>query len=367
MQKAAKLTALVFFIFSFLILCRVFWVYSYLDFNVYYSWTKWINYPPVAIVFFSFLSLLPQVVAAKIWTFFSMLALLAAVFLIFRLYDKKIFSTLGFLVLGLVCFSFPVKFTLGLGQINNFVLLVFVAAIFLLNKNKKYLSMFLLALSFAVKLFPSYLLLYFVLAKKWKLLVLFTISLIALSLFALLFLGWQVNATFYQNFLPTLVNGWKTDYYNQSLTGFIGRSFARNGFSLAVIDSVSIIFILTSCLTVFKSLKDKMLTNMGFGLLITLNLIVNNFSWQHHFVFLLFPFLVTLFYIQNLKNNLKLLFILFISYVLVSFNLKDPHIVPVLLQSHVLYGAVLLWILEVYLIWKDSGRLRLNFSTILRH
>jgi hypothetical protein len=196
--------------------------------------------------------------------------------------------------------------------------------------------------------------------KKWKFLLTFVISLFLLSLFAFIIIGSKVNLYFYQHLLPTFLSGWKTDYYNQALTGFIGRSLPYDLFSQTLVNLLSLFFILSSTLVIFKARKNKELVNMSFGLLITLNLIVNNFSWQHHFVFLLFPFLATLFYVQTIKNNFRLLFLLFVSYVWVSFNLVNPYAVPILLQSHVLYGAVLLWLLEVYFIWKDSGRLGLN-------
>jgi alpha-1,2-mannosyltransferase len=252
-----------------------------------------------------------------------------------------------------------------MGQINNFILLLFVAAIYFFNK-KNYLSSFLFSLSFAIKLFPAFLILQFIAMKRWKFLFTSLISLSLLSLLAFIIIGPKINLYFYQHFFPTLISGWKTDYYNQALTGFIGRSFPHNFFSVIFVDLLSLFFILTSCVVIFKARKNKELINMSFGLLITLNLIVNNFSWQHHFVFLVFPFLVTLFYIQKMKNNRRFLCLLFIAYVWVSFNLANPHAIPILLQSHVLYGAVLLWILEVYFIWKNSPRLGLNSPAKVR-
>jgi hypothetical protein len=239
-------------------------------------------------------------------------------------------------------------------------------SIYALNKNKSNLASFLLSLSFTIKLFPAYLILQFAVMKKWKFLFTALISLITLSAIAFILIGAKINWYFYQHFLPTLLTGWKTDYYNQALTGFISRSFPHDLFSQILIVLLSLFFILISCLVIFKARKNKLFINMSFGLLITLNLIVNNFSWQHHFVFLIFPFLATLFYIQKLKNNRKFLLILFISYVLVSFNLVNRHAVPVLLQSHVLYGAILLWTIEAYLIWKDSRPLQLNFPVKVR-
>lgn len=364
MQKPAKILSILFFLGSFAILLRVFFLNFYMDFGEYYFAAKasspYLNYPPVALSIFSFFTPLPLHLAEMLWTTLSLIALLISVFIIFKTFKKPFFSTLGFIILGLVCFSFPVKFTLGMGQVNHFVLLLFVTAIYFLNKNKGYLASFFLAFAFTIKLFPAYLLLHFVLTKRWKLIFAFGISLLLLSAASLIFINWKTNLYFYQHFLITLVDGWKTDYYNQSLTGFVGRLMPRSLNSKILIDSISLIFILFSCLVVYKSLKNKLLTNMGFGLLITLNLIVNNFSWQHHFVFLLFPFLATLFYLQDNKYSWKFLLALFICYVLITFNLKDPNIVPVLLRSHVLYGTILFWILQCYLIWKDSPKLSLN-------
>jgi alpha-1,2-mannosyltransferase len=365
MQKVAKILSVLFFLGSLAILLKVFFLNFYMDFGEYYFAAKasspYLNYPPVALSIFSFFTPLPLHVAEMLWASLSLAALFAAVFIIFKTYQKPIFSTLGFLILGLVCFSFPVKFTLGMGQVNHFVLLLFVTAIYFLNKKKGYLASFLLAFAFTIKLFPAYLLLHFVLTKRWKLIFAFVISLILLSAMSLIFINWKTNLYFYQHFLITLVDGWKTDYYNQSLTGFVGRLMPRSLYSKILIDSISLVFILSSCLVVYKSLKNKLLTNMGFGLLITLNLIVNNFSWQHHFVFLIFPFLATLFYLLDKKYNWKFLLALFTCYALIAFNLKDPHVVPVFLQSHVLYGTILLWSMECYLIWKDSQKLSLSF------
>jgi alpha-1,2-mannosyltransferase len=369
MSKALKIISFLFFLISFLILCKTLLLNFYPDFSQYYFGAKAVNpylngviYPPLSLVIFSLLKLISFFWVEKVWTILSLLSLFISVYLIFKIYKQKLFSVLGFIVLGFVCLSFPVKFTLGMGQINNFILLIFVAAIYFVNR-KNYLSAFLFSLSFTIKLFPAYLILQFIVMKKWKLLMMFVTSLILLSAIAFILIGPKINIYFYQHFLPTLLNGWKTDYYNQALTGLIGRSFPHNLFSVALVNLLSLFFILASFLVVFKARKNKELANMSFGLLITLNLIVNNFSWQHHFVFLIFPFLATLFYIQKLKNNRKFLFPLFISYILVSFNLVNPHAVPVLLQSHVLYGAILLWFIEAYLIWKDSLSLRLNFPS----
>jgi len=271
--------------------------------------------------------------------------------------SKAVVFGFGLLVLGLVCLSFPVKFTLGMGQINNFILLIFVVAIYFLQQKKSSLASFLFALSFAIKLFPAYLILQFIVMKKWKFLFTFLISSIALSGFCLS-TGWSENKPL---FLSAFLTDASDRLENRLLQSSINR-IHRQKFSLQFFQSnvgwfTFTIFYLLSCLVVFKARKNKTLINMSFGLLITLNLIVNNFSWQHHFVFLIFPFLATLFYIQKLKNKRKWLLALFVSYALVSINLVNPHAVPILLQSHVLYGTIVLWVLAaqfIYFAWRET-------------
>ena len=317
-------------------------------------------YPPFVLFLLSPFGLLPFIWAEKIWIALSIIFLFSAVYLIFRIYNQKLFSSVGFLVLGLVCLSFPVKFTLGMGQINNLILFLFVISIYLLGKKKNYLTSFFLALSLAIKFFPLFFPVYFIFKRKWKILF-FTAITFGLFYLAAFLLDPKINFYFYNHILPTFLAGWKTDYYNQSLSGFIGRSISEDYIRSSIRYFFSVVFITVSFFAIFKSLKINKLQNMHLGLLISLNLIVSNFSWQHHFVLMVFPFLVTLFYTQTMKNNLKFLFIILISYLLISFNLKNPNDVPVLLQSHVFYGAVLLWILEVYLIRKGSPKLQLRF------
>lgn len=377
MQRAVKIISFLFFLISFLVLLKVLLLNFYPDFSQYFWGLKTISqglnpyivaqntltptvYPPFVLFLLSPFGLLPFFWAEKIWTSISLVLLFSSVFLIFKLYNKKLFSGLGFVVFGLVSLSFPVKFTLGMGQINNLILFLFVFSIYFLEKKKTYLSSFFLALSLAIKLFPVYFPLYFILKKKWKILFFITATFCAFYLIAFLS-DPKINIYFYKNILPTFLSGWKTDYYNQSLSGFIGRSIADQNIRSGLRYAFSIIFVAISFFVILKSIAKEKLQDMHLGLLVSLNLIVSNFSWQHHFVLMVFPFLVTLFYVQKMKNNLKLLFIILISYVLISFNLKNPNDVPVLLQSHVFYGAVLLWVLQCVLIWKDSRKLLLHF------
>jgi len=379
MQRAIRLFLFLFFLIAFLSLLKVLLLNLYPDFSQYYWGLKTISqglnpyissqnaltpttYPPFVLFLLSPFGFLPFVWAEKLWTFMSLILLFSSVFLIFKIYKQKLFSNLGFLILGLVSLSFPVKFTLGMGQINNLILFLFVLSVYLLQKKKNYLSSFSLSLSLAIKFFPVFFPLYFILKRRWKILFFTVITFCGFYLIAYL-LDPKINFYFYKYILPTFLSGWKTDYYNQSLAGFIGRSFAAGVFRDFLKNFLPLIFILISFFVIIKSLKNEQMQNMHLGLLISLNLIVNSFSWQHHFVFMIFPFLVTFFFVKKIKNNFWFLLTIFISYLLISFNLVNPNAVPILLRSHVFYGAVLMWALQVFLIWRDSPKLQLRFPS----
>ena len=111
---------------------------------------------------------------------------------------------------------------------------------------------------------------------------------------------------------------------------------------------------LTNLKAIKNKRKDIEKLCLIFGTLITLNLIVNTFSWQHHFVLLIIPFFATYFAIKKLKNKKVYLLNLVISYILVSINIKDPNVLPIILKSHVLFGSLLLLFIQLKFLSSDK-------------
>jgi hypothetical protein len=366
--------SLIFFIISFAILLKVFFLGFYPDFNSYYHSGIALNlginpymessinflYPPLSLVLLLPLKFLPYSIASFIWLSFSIAAIYVSILFYFKINNRRINSALGFLVLGLTFFSFPVKFTLGMGQINAFILLLVVLALYFLEKKKLLFSSVFIVLSLLLKIFPILLPLYFLITKNWKALIFLFLLAILISLIPIIVLGSNMNLYFYEKVLPTLINGWKIEYYNQSLTGFVGRLIVDSSWREYVRFALTALFVFSSSLIIFKTrvLEKMMMLNLSF--LITLGLIISNFSWQHHFIFTIIPFIATLFIIIDKKLSPGYLIILFISYLLISLNIKDPGSFPVLIQSHVFYGIILLWGLQGLIIWKEFLRLRPN-------
>lgn len=362
-----KYLPFIIFVFSFLFFLKAFFLSGFPDFWVhFYSPLALLDgkspytfsheaffpnvYPPVTIIFFFpfVIFSLPQ--AEKIWFIISLLCLLSTVYLIFKLFNKQFFSGIGFLVLTFCFLSFPVKFNFGMGQINTLILFFTVLAMYMLKKKKIIFSSIFLSLSISMKFFPVFFPFYFLFTKQWKFFVSFVAAFILFNFLVFLIFP-NLILDFYTKIIFTLVNGWKTDYYNQSLTGFIGRLTVGSSLRELLRVGLSLIFVCVTFLVIFKTRFKKELLYHHFSILIILNLIVNNFSWQHHFIFMIFPFLTLLFYALD-KKNYKMLIVLLISYFLIAANIKTPINLSPLITSHVLYGAIAMWILQIYVINK---------------
>jgi len=368
-----KYVPFLFFAFSFVLLLKFLFLFGYPDFLVhYYSPSVLLSggnpytfsnkpflpnvYPPVTIISFFPLSFFPLFVAERIWGLISLASLILSVYLLFKTYKKNIFSSLGFVVLGLVFLSFPVKFTMGMGQINNLILMIIALSIYLIKRKKILLSAFSLSLALSMKFFPIFFLLYFLLKREWKIFISIIFFFAFLNLLVFIIYP-ELVSYFYSKVFINFLYGWKTDYFNQSLTGFLGRNFTDIYLREFTRTIMSVFFAIVSFYVIYKTKNINKLIYFHLSLLITLGLIINNFSWQHHFVFMIIPFLFTLFYLLD-KKNYRGLAVLFIAYLLVSFNFKDPSHFSPLLTSHVLYGVVLMWVLNIYIILKDFQKPR---------
>lgn len=363
---------LILLLISFFWLLKVLLLSGYTDFTGYYYGAQNIlnvrnpylpdknyftpqSYPPFTLILFIPFSLLSYTIASKLWVLFSILAVLYIIYLLRKIYNASFFSPVNFLLSSLVFLSFPLKFTLGMGQINILVLFLLTLAFYFIRKNKLYYSGIFLAVSFAIKFFPLLLLPYFIIRKKWKILAAFTATTIIITGITLLILPPSTILYYFQHILPNLLSSWKGDYYNQALTGLLFRNIA----SVYWRESLRVIIpLILLSINFFIILKARTRTvpreNLEISSLLILNVLINNFSWQHHYVFLLLPFFVITFTLLNYEKQKFLYIPLIISYALVSINFKNPGMLPLLLQSHVFFGVLILWIVSIYILSKNK-------------
>jgi hypothetical protein len=357
--------------YSLLTVARIIFTFNLLDFSVYHSasvyflhgqnpYTPLPNnmhfvYPPPAVLLLSWVGVLPLGVAENVWTVLSFLSLLFSIYLLIKSQIGLVQPFTFLLIFSFSILAFPTRFTLGLGQVNMFVLLLLSLCMYCSTQKRDYWSGFFLSLAALIKIFPAILLLLLVKEKNGKAMGAFAITCGTLVAASFLLLGKEGFFGYFTDILPHLPTVGNDSYYNQSLTGFL----ARAGVSNQLAEKMQFLTLLVSLLLSFVWLKKPQPNTLSLqaGLLITLWLIAGGLTWQHHLVLLLIPFTALYLHISTqVKQFWWEMGLLFLSYCLVAYNIRQPDTMPLqpLLLSHGLWGMGILVGLLVYEMKKSS-------------
>lgn len=311
------------------------------------------NYPPTALLFLWPLGLLGYFQASVLWNLLSTSSVMASIWLLLKLVHKRptvklfLFTTFVFTIP-----FFPVKFNIGNGQINNFLLFFYSLAIFLYFSGRKNLSAGMLAFATGIKLAPMVMLLFFFLKKEYRLIVKFFVFLIFLYLLTFIFVPPAMHLDYWQKVFPlSFTTGAKDWYYNQSVWGFVSRISLRPWFVYFFSISLSALILLTTILR-GRKLNDQLMISA----VTTLYLLIHPIALQHYFGFAIIPF-VFLFadIVRNGRGALTLLVLIF-SYFLIATDIKNFGSIAgpaKLVLSHDFYGVLLLWVL---CLWPKSSK-----------
>lgn len=352
-----KIFSKVLFVSTLLIMLKALFLSTYPDFNAYYYGSmenNILNYPPFVTILFSLFSFLPLITASKVWVALSIFFLFVSLYLCFKLFNVRFLSSTALVLSSLVFIYFPVKFTLGMGQLNLLVLMLVVLTFYFYIKGKDSYSGVCLGTSIILKLFPALLPLYFLLVRKYKIFLYAMVAFIILGGISYFFIKPEIN-NYYWLHLLSVLGSVPVDYYNQALSGFLARQFDNSSLRELLRIIISVFFVVFSFWIILKKKKrDFSRKTLEFGLLVTLNVFINGHSWQHHFVWLILPFLIVFFYIKNNKLGMGNYLFLGTSYLLVSANLENPSSFPTIFQSHVFFGAILLWMLNMHLLLRND-------------
>lgn len=304
------------------------------------------NYPLATTLFFFPLLLFSYQCAQILFTALSLLAVVGAVYVSFRLNKKKI--TYAFLIIvSLVFLSFPTKFTIGMGQVNLIAYALLLWGFYYSQQKKNTASLVFLVVAVLLKPVVGLSLFVLLLEKEWKLLFLTFAGIIStIFVFPYFFHMPQSNYLFFNTLARQSLAG-REVYYNQGISGFVARC----------VQNMRLRYVLTVLVTLALGLLGWVLLRKGnfvkkLSILLTLLVLVDPLSWQHHFVFLILPFCTVWFTIQKRKqNNLLYKVLFFASYFLVVWNFKNPNAYiafPLsLLLSNQFYAALLLFGIEM--------------------
>ena len=273
------------------------------------------NYPPTSLLFFSPLAILPKSITAVIFLFASVTSLLISIWLLTEMLFTKTKRLIAFLLFSAIFMQyFPTKFTLTLGQINLIILLLITTAFYFFKKNKDMHSGIFLGIATLIKIFPCFLILFFIKEKKWKTVFSFIITVgVGIGL-TLLFFSPSLIIFYFESVAGNLfLQGGEMSYFDQSLNSFLLRLSVASDVRLLL----RIIFTLTSVF-LFLIAKNKSLSY--FGLIFSVLLFLPSFAWFHHYVILI-PLLIILW--TTTTQTIDKLFLIFVC-LLTTFHLRAP-------------------------------------------
>jgi len=321
-------------------------------------------YPPVSELFYIPLALLPYQVSQAVFIFISFSSLIGSLYLSIKLSTGRVNWQYFLLFMGLAFFSFPTKYSLGMGQINIIVLFLLILCYYLASKMDQNFVTDGLLLGFAIALKPIFIffLLFFAFHKDWKVVYVSILTNLFLILISLAFWPPEIWVYWFNTAIVPLSNfAGREAYVNQGLLGFISR-FVADINTRTYLNEIFTILVITLAI-IFNYVKgDK---KLGFSLFIISLLLFDTTSWQHHFVWLIFPFIV-IFYHSIKSNNIILLSLIFISYLLESWNFKNPNQFSQIFLSNQFYGNIILWGINVYLILKSHQKVTPNTKLLLK-
>jgi hypothetical protein len=310
--------------------------------------------PPITLIFYIPVSLFFYRYAQAIFILLSFASIVGTALISLKITFDKIPWHYFLLVLSLALAAFPTKYSLGMGQVNTISLLILLSGFYFYLRRSYKIAGILLGLSIISKPIFGFLLLFFLLEHEWRV-ILYILSTLIGGFLLSIFVS---NITLYKYWIekvfpPLLGMGGREVYYNQGISGFISRlthNLAVRGLATFL---VSILVVGSSFFLAFKKNNKQLL----FSLFLISLLLVDSLSWQHHFFWLIFPFVILANFAAALKKT-WFWFLLGGAYLLIGWNFKNPELYQdfpkTLFLSNQFYGAVILWGLNVYLIFKKK-------------
>jgi hypothetical protein len=292
-------------------------------------------YPPTTLLLFLPFVFLPYPFSQGLWVSISFLMIPLVSYLSLKLIQKDTAKNI-LLWSCIVFWSFPTRWTIGMGQVNLVSVALLLMGCLYLQQKKLFISSLLFCFLLVSKPHFMFLFPYLVLMGYWR------ISVGAMLLYAgatfvtAAGFGVEYFLSYIQKEVPPLlVFAGREIYYNQSLGAFFSRVFSQE--MAKILTQITSLGLLGGLAIVAKRTYSIVLFLSFF---LAIFLLVEPLGWQHHFVFVL-PVYIVLWYKNVSRITLAL------SYLLISWNFKQPEFIdnPIVL-SHAFLGVVILLLIN---------------------
>lgn len=194
----------------------------------------------------------------------------------------------------LVSFSWPVITALGEGQVNILILLLLAASLWGYGRRHQIGSAFFLALGGAIKIWPLFMLFYFLVKKNTRWVLFTLLTFVLLTLLPLPWVGGETFSAFLTRDL-FLASAPFNVLYSQGLFSLLGKLFGPSVDFQPILDLSPLLPYLKGaavCLVLvvlWRQLRQTQNLIGGFSLTVLALLLIWPVSWVHTFVLLLIP------------------------------------------------------------------------------
>lgn len=324
-------------------------------------------YPPPSVILFYPLSFFEYKNALIIYSIINHLAIIAAIFLLIKIFNYKYLSIQSLLLIIIIYNSYPLVENIYSGQVSVIVL-VFLLIFILLRDTFQTIACFALALAIILKMYPIVILPVLLINKKYKLLIKTTSLLLLLTLGSTLFIPSFVWNDWLVNVVPSGGYGeypeGLTDvslFDNKGVNGVFAEILIKQDpskitnypvFAKAATYGICIGLVIITFLVVYKYIDQNDREALEKIVFVTLPLIflIAPFSWTHHII-TIYPtviYLLMIYYQASLKKiNLQMLFMILV--ILIIF--KTSTVIEI-------FAAIsLLWLMMLDVIIKQKSLL----------
>ncbi len=322
------------------------------------------RYPPLTAQVVWPLTLLRPRLAALIWLIGSAIVFILSAWLLGRSTHAKWGVTLG---LALLLFFVPPLTTMHAGQVNGFVLLALVVALYAFARRDPLWTGVGVAIGAMLKLIPIAHLAYLGWRRQWQAVLTGLIVVVLLFCLAVPLIGWAGLESYARHFLSLGAAGSVFPIgVSQSIYSFFGRLLISGGNAESLASatrlvqvlglSTSLVLILATVALCWPTGDLAQVYDLEFALVTTVINLVTPYAWYHQLVLLLIPFFVLAKYALTMPS-LRWMFIpLTVGYVLTDLHgLTWHHLEPwPLLASTPFYTILMLWGLLAWLIVQEK-------------
>jgi len=338
------------------------------------------QYPPLFALLFLPLSHQSLYTASKIWVIANQIFFAVALWLSVRIVHYRFNRWQLILIAALALGAYPVYTNLKLGNVSMLLLMLIAAAYWLWQRNRPRWAALCLAVAICIKVVPAAGVVYLLWKREYRIAaytILFTLLLLILPD---VLLQRDLLAS-YLGSLTVILHRWHFSlawFDNQSLRGMLSR------FSILLSNTIhpwaalvsTVLSLTLAGLTLYLAPRSRgpneNATVLEYGLLVMLFPLASPNSWTHYYVWglLLIPILVSLLS-ERLKNvpnfsSYGLIGMALVGFVLLSQPFRIPRLIGYnveaetaslsvvggLLQSLCVYGAILITLVVVKLLWE---------------